>query len=882
MNQDPQAAAVEAFRQLLTDEFVKKHMASQRIAVDHDRDTESAEVSSSTIEVLPRAPNPQKRRGPGRPASVAQSSPPKSMNRTMKPPATARQASPPRSMNRVMKSPVTARQASPPRSMSRVMKSPTAARQPRAVQYARRGGKKSQPAPRRPTSSSSTGSEHKPDIRMTIIQSSGSLSKPTLRAKPLVPPHYTLEPEESMSIAGRSATPSPPPSPLIVPRKFVIGLDYGTTFTSVAYVKNIINWPEDGNAGARAQVPTELWYSPVSIPRDVSPQDSDMSDSGEDSEDGDHFRPAHSGGGVRNGNGHASASSSSLARNIASTSKHTGWTPINEDSAEHLWGYSVQYQRYRSTTDRDVRGHIDRPKLIELDTSGPEDVMDVMIDFLVKVFGHPKQQLIEREGYTPDCPVSFALTVPTIWSARTSRVLQAAVQAAIKSTEFGTLVNGSVENIFIVAEPEAAATFLLGNTHTMLAGETFTVLDCGGGTVDGVTYSVTNTYPLRLKVEVGEPSDNCGASYLNDAFEARVLKRLEDEHYLDCNGETRESIVRYATLEFEDREKRIVDIARRPVGEVRIPGLRGDSQRRLSGLMSKNFRPGYMDMFKEDYDEIFQPRLKRTVAVLEKQIDGALHLGIELKVKVFLIGGFGAAPSLRSYLREYLVNFARKRTLNYDIELIVANEQDSITAIAAGAALRALNLEHGPRRRAFSSYGFLRIEPHEPEKAEGHIKATPVIDPFDNGEYVTVIEYFLHKDEIIAPVCRYKPFKSTHAFGIDEKKFNCEEILYVNDSDAGSHYEVNHVMNAGAKEAGRIVVDMTFLRDEGHINPIVPQADEDGVVQGKPHYQVTYDLVPIVEGRDLKYVARWPPNRGGEIMKAGQISIAAAFRPGTG
>ena len=32
----------------------------------------------------------------------------------------------------------------------------------------------------------------------------------------------------------------------------------------------------------------------------------------------------------------------------------------------------------------------------------------------------------------------------------------------------------------------------------------------------------------------------------------RLLKRLEDEHYLDYNGETREDIVRYATLEFEN------------------------------------------------------------------------------------------------------------------------------------------------------------------------------------------------------------------------------------------------------------------------------------------------------------------------------------------
>lgn len=140
----------------------------------------------------------------------------------------------------------------------------------------------------------------------------------------------------------------------------------------------------------------------------------------------------------------------------------------------------------------------------------------------------------------------------------------------------------------------------------------------------------------------------------------------------------------------------------------------------------------------------------------------------------------------------------------------------SITAIAASATIRALNLEHGPKRTALSSYGFLRTEPYEPDKVDGHLEAEIKIDPFDDGEYVSVIDYFLHKvsgfnllliciladpelqEEVIPPVCRYEPFRCTHDFGIDEKKFMCTEILYVNDSDGTeSYYDVNHAMNAG-------------------------------------------------------------------------------------
>ena len=67
-------------------------------------------------------------------------------------------------------------------------------------------------------------------------------------------------------------------------KKFVIGLDYGTTFTSVSYsihptdeeplrafpwdVKSITDWPNAGSSRNRKQVPTESWYSSIPIDRE--------------------------------------------------------------------------------------------------------------------------------------------------------------------------------------------------------------------------------------------------------------------------------------------------------------------------------------------------------------------------------------------------------------------------------------------------------------------------------------------------------------------------------------------------------------------------------------------------------------------------------------
>lgn len=74
--------------------------------------------------------------------------------------------------------------------------------------------------------------------------------------------------------------------------------------------------------------------------------------------------------------------------------------------------------------------------------------------------------------------------------------------------------------------------------------------------------------------------------------------------------------------------------------------------------------------------------------------------------------------------------------------------------------------------------------------------------------------------------------------------------------------------------AGRIEVDMSFLRDQGRIQSKQRSANS-------PRYwEVQYDLVMEVQGLNLKFYVKWP--RGGEIRgEAGQISIAAAFKPGT-
>lgn len=131
------------------------------------------------------------------------------------------------------------------------------------------------------------------------------------------------------------------------------------------------------------------------------------------------------------------------------------------------------------------------------------------------------------------------------------------------------------------------------------------------------------------------------------------------------------------------------------------------------------------------------------------------------------------------------------------------------------------------------------------------------------------------QDQTVPVKHEFEPLLTYHTFEEDAPQFRCEEVLYVSDNVGISHYAHRHSKNKGASIAGKIIVNMTFLREQNLIQLTEPEED------GAPHWKVEYDLVAIVEGRNLTYEARWPAGGNGKVQKSSQVSIAAAFKPGT-
>lgn len=87
------------------------------------------------------------------------------------------------------------------------------------------------------------------------------------------------------------------------------------------------------------------------------------------------------------------------------------------------------------------------------------------------------------------------------------------------------------------------------------------------------------------------------------------------------------------------------------------------------------------------------------------------------------------------------------------------------------------------------------------------------------------------------------------------------------------------------------MADMTFLKDKEliQLQPPSMYSTFSGRKDPPKHWSVEFQLVMVVDGRNLHYEARWPiPKEDDDqfsqdrsVIKKGQFSIAAAFQPGT-
>ncbi|KAK3502989.1 hypothetical protein B0T13DRAFT_501190 [Neurospora crassa] len=228
----------------------------------------------------------------------------------------------------------------------------------------------------------------------------------------------------------------------------------------------------------------------------------------------------------------------------------------------------------------------------------------------------------------------IVITLPAIWpSYAREKMRLAAEQAGMLDRRMGVETQ-----LTFISEPEAAAIATLadmGGRFDVKDEDTFVVVDCGGGTVDLISYKLIQAKPMIVKECVKGSGGLCGAIFVDDAFK-EVLKRKFGKRWEMMDESNRRDMIR---TQWETGIKRNFKMGSDRSYNIRIPmECLLAKERRVIGAITSlptiTITPG-------DIKKAFDPVVEKINSLIDGQINAVKEKeGVNPKY-VILVGGFG-------------------------------------------------------------------------------------------------------------------------------------------------------------------------------------------------------------------------------------------------
>ncbi|KAI8646927.1 hypothetical protein BD408DRAFT_379752 [Parasitella parasitica] len=235
--------------------------------------------------------------------------------------------------------------------------------------------------------------------------------------------------------------------------------------------------------------------------------------------------------------------------------------------------------------------------------------MDVISDFLRVFHEHICEQLQNTkllQDYSQG-QYRYCLTIPAIWSDESKAIMR---EASIKA---GIIEHDDpIQRLELISEPEAAAAYCeyKYKSWNLSDGNTFMIVDAGGGTVDLITYLIeADTPPRSLKEITRGHGGMCGSAFIDQNMRKLLQSKLIGE---------------MPTCFFEMMMDNFI-----------------------------HFGASMIFLLHELRDKVFEPVLRQVVELVEQQINQA---GAVVDA-IFLVGGFGCSSYLYDILK---INFSHQ------------------------------------------------------------------------------------------------------------------------------------------------------------------------------------------------------------------------------
>ncbi|CZR64187.1 uncharacterized protein PAC_14084 [Phialocephala subalpina] len=418
-----------------------------------------------------------------------------------------------------------------------------------------------------------------------------------------------------------------------------------------------------------------------------------------------------------------------------------------------------------------------------------KDPEEIVTDYLTKVFQYLNDSF-EFLGthLRSKIAVDIVITVPVKWSYRAKN----STLRAIKKAGFNEQTFPNLTDIIMVTEPEAAAIYTARHlkedkkTEFLKLGECFVLCDAGGGTVDCVSYKVTQLEPtLELEEITIATSAKCGSSYIDQNFKRWLNRIVGDRHYriLDprsagqqIGAHTMEGRYMRQVVKRFDEKKRLFS---NKANEIHF-----DLPNPLNALnIAGRITQGNLKITHDEMKQMFDPCIDRVVELIQGQIQQVERTKNRVK-NVFLVGGFGESPYLQEELKKSLT--LRKIVMRRP-DKQKASDNARWTAVVQGAVIYGIEksqhknvtfMQTSPR-----SYGIVLNEMYSVHKYSRADKYTDAVT--NNVMAHKQITYLIKRGDLVLSDEKREsdkefmfPFSDT-----DDRKFKLPIYEYPDDDD---------------------------------------------------------------------------------------------------
>ncbi|KAL4736402.1 hypothetical protein BDV11DRAFT_211253 [Aspergillus similis] len=211
-------------------------------------------------------------------------------------------------------------------------------------------------------------------------------------------------------------------------------------------------------------------------------------------------------------------------------------TELLYDDEKTMWGYNipggadtVRGFKLLLLHDEDLTDDVKtsefflRAKKMVRDTG--KTPVGLIADYLRALWQHTMDTINKALGDSVMDGLRFhvVITVPAIWKAYARQSMQDAAKSAgiLKTRKAGKTT------LSFIPEPEAAAlSTLCERGRRIKKGDVYVICDAGGGTVDLISYEIKDTNPIAMREAVEGRGGLCGGLLIDEAFEAMCKRRL--------------------------------------------------------------------------------------------------------------------------------------------------------------------------------------------------------------------------------------------------------------------------------------------------------------------------------------------------------------------